>query len=415
MYKKLLAAGLGICLAAASLTGCGSSATGNKAVATVGDTKIEYNLVNFMLRYNQAEMQSIYGAYLGTDYWTNYGSESRSSILQNLENMVILEQHMDDYNVSITDEEKTQISEAAAAFIAANDEATLKEMGADQETAERILTLYTIQRKMYLAIIAGVDTNVTDDEAAQKKVQYAFFSTADTTDSDGNKVERTDEEKAEIKAQAQQVLDAVKAGTDMDEALKEVDEDKKSTTSTYGSDNGTLSDALKEAADKLTEDGQVSDELVEIDSGYYVLKLVSLFDRDATDARKEEIISDRKSALYSDTTQEWLDAVDVTTDDKLLAKLTFVDTWQLKETETESETGTESTSDTESTSETGSEAESESASETAAETESESASETAAETESESASETASETETESASETETTSETETASETETK
>ena len=56
MYKKLLAAGLGICLAAASLTGCGSSATGNKAVATVGDTKIEYNLVNFMLRYNQAEM-----------------------------------------------------------------------------------------------------------------------------------------------------------------------------------------------------------------------------------------------------------------------------------------------------------------------------------------------------------------------
>ena len=280
MYKKLLAAGLGICLAAASLTGCGSSATGNKAVATVGDTKIEYNLVNFMLRYNQAEMQSIYGAYLGTDYWTNYGSESRSSILQNLENMVILEQHMDDYNVSITDEEKTQISEAATAFIAANDEATLKEMGADQETAERMLTLYTIQRKMYLAIIAGVDTNVTDDEAAQKKVQYAFFSTADTTDSDGNKVERTDEEKAEIKAQAQQVLDAVKAGTDMDEALKEVDEDKKSTTSTYGSDNGTLSDALKEAADKLTEDGQVSDELVEIDSGYYVLKLVSLFDRE---------------------------------------------------------------------------------------------------------------------------------------
>ena len=147
----------------------------------------------------------------------------------------------------------------------------------------------------------------------------------------------------------------------------------------------------------------MSDELVEIDSGYYVLKLVSLFDRDATDARKEEIISDRKSALYSDTTQEWLDAVDVTTDDKLLAKLTFVDTWQLKETETESETGTESTSNTESTSETGSEAESESASETAAETESESASETA------------SETETESASETETTSETETASETETK
>ena len=62
----------------------------------------------------------------------------------------------------------------------------------------------------------------------------------------------------------------------MDEALKEVDEDKKSTTSTYGSDNGTLSDALKEAADKLTEDGQVSDELVEIDSGYYVLKLVSV-------------------------------------------------------------------------------------------------------------------------------------------
>ncbi|MDO5422755.1 MAG: peptidylprolyl isomerase [Eubacteriales bacterium] len=389
MYKKLLAAGLCVCLAAGTLTGCGSDA--GKTVAQVDDTKIEYSLLNFMLRYNQAQMQTYYGSFLGTDYWTSYGESSRDGVLEDLETMILLEKHMDDYGVSLSDEEKSAVTEAATAFMEANDAETLEAMTATQEIVERVLTLYTVQSKMYYAIIADVDTNVTDEEAAQKTVQYVFFSTADTTDDDGNTVARTDEEKAEIKAQAQEVLDAVKAGTDMDEALEAVDDSKTSYTTSYGADNGTLNDTLKEEAEKLTEDGQAAEEVIETDSGYYVLKMVTLFDEEETDEYKETIISERKSDLYSEVTDGYLEAATVTKNDKVLEKMDFVDTWELK-VETESEAETEDVS----------EAETESAVETevvtdAAETETASESETEVVTDAETdAAETAAETETES-------------------
>ncbi|MFQ9153582.1 MAG: hypothetical protein ACLR6B_21520 [Blautia sp.] len=77
----------------------------------------------------------------------------------------------------ITDEDKTKITDAAGKFIETNDEKTMKAMNATQENVERLLTLYTVQSRMYNAIIADVDTNVSDEEAAQKTVKYVLFST----------------------------------------------------------------------------------------------------------------------------------------------------------------------------------------------------------------------------------------------
>lgn len=53
--KKLLAAGLCLGLALGTVTGCGAGNEG-KTVATLDGEKIDYALVNFMVRYNQAGM-----------------------------------------------------------------------------------------------------------------------------------------------------------------------------------------------------------------------------------------------------------------------------------------------------------------------------------------------------------------------
>lgn len=422
MLKKLLAAGTAFCLAAGILSGCSSEADASDVVASVGDTDIELGLVNFLMRYNQAQLQTTYGAYLGEDYWQNYGADSRTSILENIETMVLSEQHMEDYGVSLTEEEETAISDAAAAFMEGNEEDVLTAMSADQETVERAMTLYTINQKVYTAVIAETDTEVSDEEAAQKTVRYVFFSTGSTTDEEGNTVEMTDEEKEEVRATAQQVLDAVKSGTSMDDALEEAGEDRTSITASYGEDNGSLSDTLKEAANELTEDGQAADSLIEIDTGYYVLQMESMFDEEATETRKDEIVSERRSDHYTEVTDGWREDTEITVNEDLLAQLDFDDTWQLVTEETETETAAETTAETstettaaETTDETSAEsAESETAesaeTETTAETETETAAESASETETE---ETADETESETAVETESESETETETETE--
>ena len=265
---------------------------------------------------------------------------------------------------------------------------------------ERLLTLYTIQSRMYNAIIADVDTNVSDEEAAQKTVKYVLFSTAGSTDEDGNSVEMSDEDKAAKKEEAQKLLDAVKGGEDMADALKDLGEDRSPVTSSYGTDNGTLNDSLKEAADKLS-DGEVADELIETDGGYYVLQMVTTFDEEKTNEQKDTIISQRKSDLYTSTLDGWKEDAKISTDSDLLSELDFTDTYQLKETETEASTDTtEGTGETET--EAGSEAEAtEAASEAASEAETtEAATEAASEAAStEAASETAAETETETATE----------------
>ena len=228
-----------------------------------------------------------------------------------------------------------------------NDQATLKSMGATKERVARVLELYTIRNKMSNAIVADVDTNVTDDEAAQKTINYVVFSTADTTDSDGNKVVLTDDEKAALLANAQKVRDAVAGGKSMEDAVKDVDDTKTVSSTSYGDNDEsyTLDEAIRNAADKL-KDGEVADEVITTDAGYYVIQMKATYDPDATASKKERIINERKSSKFSEVYDAWESAADYTQDDALLKEITFNDIYQMA-TEAQSETGTESTESTE--------------------------------------------------------------------
>lgn len=361
LAKKLLAAGLSLGLALGTMTGCGNS-NAAKAVATVDGVEISYGLVNFMTRYNQAQMQSMYGSMLGDNMWDSYGSTMKSGVVESFEQMVILEKHMDEYGVTVSDEEKQTIADTAKAFIESNDKDVLEAMTADQATVERMLTLTLINKKMQLAIIKDVDTEVSDEEAAQKTVQYVFFSTADTKDDEGNTVAKTDDEKAAMKQHAEEILDAVRNGKSMEDAAKAIDESLNVAKTSYGTDNGSIDATLKAAVDGL-KDGECAAEVVETDNGYYAAQMVSTFDKEATENQKKTIVNQRKSDKFSEVYDAWKEAAEITTDDALIEEITFKDTFEMKSTETESaaetEAGTEGSSETQ--------AESASESETAAE------------------------------------------------
>lgn len=443
--KRILAAGMCASMAMGLLTGCSSS--NDEVVAKMGDTKLTLGEANFMLRYSQAQTQSYLGAMFGegtnvfqqdlTGSGQAYGETVKESVLNDLKDMTILEQHMSDYNVELTDEDKAAIEEAAKQFIADNSKDVLKEMSATEETVSRILTLYTIQSKMETAIEADVDTEVSDEEAAQKTIQYAYFTipeteseTEDATEATSadesasetetgteavseteteteatsesetvaeTETEATSEteaaseaaseetsedtteseteesaEKKETRETVQGIIDAVQGGETLEDAVKAADESKSLTSYSYGADEETLNENLKNAADALS-DGEIAPEPVEGENGFYVVQMVSTFDRDATDQKKEEIIKDRKKELYDNKIAEW-DTESFDINEKVWDKVTFEEIFTLKQEETESETGTESASeastDTEGISEAESVSETEGVTEAASETES---------------------------------------------
>lgn len=124
MKNRLAVAGLCFTLTAGMLTGC--SGNSGKAIITLDGQKTEYAVANIMLRYSQAQMQAFYGAYLGDNLWSQYGDSTKSTMMDTLKQMLILEQHQDEYNVSLTDDDKKKIDEAAQQFMDDNDQATLK-------------------------------------------------------------------------------------------------------------------------------------------------------------------------------------------------------------------------------------------------------------------------------------------------
>ena len=430
--KRILAAGVCATMTMGLLTGC-SSSTG-KTVAKMGDAEITLGEAEFMLRYNQAKTQGYLGALFGegsnvfqqdlTGSGQAYGVTMKESVMNDLKDMILMEQHMSDYNVELTDEEKAAIEETAKEFLAENSKDVLKALAATEETVTRVLTLYTIQSKMQTAIEADVDTEVSDDEAAQKSIQYVYFTipeteseAEETTEAESGSEEDTTEaateaaeesgetvaetesetvseteteaagetetaaeetseavsendteeateaeteesaEKKETRETAQSVIDAVLGGETLEDAVKAVDENKSVTDYSYGADEETLNENLKNVADTLS-DGEIAAEPVEGENGFYVVQMVSTFDREATDQKKEEIINDRKQELLNSVLEGWAtDSFDI--DEKVWDTVTFDDVITLKSTEAETEEGTEDAADTDIESETDSEAASE--------------------------------------------------------
>ena len=317
----LLLAGL---LAAGALTGCGSLEDGD-VVATVNDTDITAGVANFYARYTQAQYETYYAGYMGDDMWSGEGEEGetyqdtvKDSILESLENMYLMEEHMDEYEVSLSDEEKNSIKEAASQFDESNGLAEKEKVSGTTDTVERILELLTIQKKVQDAIEAGADTEVSDEEAAQKSMQYVVFPFS-TTDEEGNSVDLTDEEKEALRTTAESFAAGAAGAADF--AAYATEQGQTSQDATFDGETSTLPAQLVEAADALDEGGTTG--LVEGDNGYYVARVTSLLDREATDAKKQEIVSQRQQELLNDTVDGWREDADIEVHERVWDKIDF--------------------------------------------------------------------------------------------
>ncbi len=356
--KKITGALLAGALGAAFLTGCSSPMDGTQPLLTSGEDTVTVGTGNLMLRMNQATMLSYYSMMGGstTGLWSQdsgdgetYGDTTKASVLDELENMLVQKQHAADYDVSISEEEQGKIEEAAQAFMDANTEETIQNLSVSQSDVETLLELYTYQTKMYDPMVADVDTNVEDSEAAQSRITYCRIDISDTQNEDGTTTPLTDEEKQEKKDQAQALLDKLQASADpasadMDAFAKEVNEDLNAVDNTFGDDDTLLDDKLKEAA-KTLQDGQVYGEVVEGENAYFVVRMDSVLDREATDAEKENIVSERQQNAYNDLLDQWKDDADITVNNREWDKVTLTDNEQytIKQPETEDTTEDSST------------------------------------------------------------------------
>ncbi len=355
--KKAALITVSVVTAVGSMTGCSQNLNGEQIVSTVNDEDIKVGLLNLMVRYQQAETDYWYSMYFGSsvDLWNEvadedtgetYGEQEVSEIMQSLEDMVILRQHADEYDISISDEETEKITETAQEFIKTNDAATIQKMGVDQEIVEEYLTLYYYQENMYDPMVADVDTEVSDEEAAQTGITYIEVEAASEDDSDSDSDWTSDSDSdsdsseevdaaamEEAQDTAQQILNELLANpdADMEEVAQSVDEDLYATDASFTTnpeedaedDSGVPEDVQTIA--KGLKDGEIADELVEAGDAFYIVRLDEMFDKEATEDEKETIVDDRQEEAYEELMTEWREESTIEENSSVLKKIKLTD------------------------------------------------------------------------------------------
>ena len=367
LWKKFAAAGLTAAMGVSMLAGCGNKDAkidGTKTAVTINDEAVSLGAVSFQARFQQAYMYQMYSQYFGTtqifdqvmDESTEktYGDQIKESVLENIEELVLIKQHAEEYDVALDDEKKAEIEKIAQAYIDENDEIVRAQIGASKEDVVYLLELQTIQDMMREPMAKDVDTEVSDDEAQQTTVTYlslakkteedlaADESAADESVSDESlsdesvseeaKAAQLEEANKEVKENAEKILADLKASDNAAEADMTAIAAKYDDTLTAASGQFTTNDptdttldaGVVEAAAEL-KDGEVCDKVIESDTHYYVFRVDKTFAKDETEAKKEQIVKDRKTEAYNNLIDKWKKEADIKVDDKVMATLLITD------------------------------------------------------------------------------------------
>lgn len=347
--RRLAALVLAGVLCLTTLVGCGAKSS--NTIATLGNENVSYGVANFIVKYQKASVDDMYAMYAtmyGVDsMWnldmTGSGSTTeaqfKAEAMNLIHEMYALKAHMADYGVEITDAEKAKIKEVANAFLAANSKEAIEELGATEEIVIEVLTLYTIQAKMFEAMTVDVDRNVSDEEANMRGYSMIHIDLSGHYDDASQWVKYTEEEIADIKSKA--------LGMNLDLKVKSMEDVAKEqgynvTTDAYHKEDLSMDKTLLAELNKLAE-GEIS-EMIETDTALYFLRIDADVDEEATEQNRQSILAEREYAAYEEAVKALMENDGWKVDNAVLNEIDFHNNFTLYETteSTESVDGTES-------------------------------------------------------------------------
>lgn len=332
-------------LASVAAAGCGSTINNDAAAVTLDDKEITMGVANFMAQYQAVQYDSYLLYYYGENMWSSDAGDGstmtesvKNEIMDQLQEFYLLDAHTADYDVTISDEEMNEINAAADQFMADNSNDAIKAMGATKENVAEMLRLYKIQTKMREKIIAEADTEVSDEECAQKTFSYVQFN----IESGSEEASITDDvTQAAVRTEADSFRGQAAEGN-----LEELAGSNEYTVQTcsYGTDdlneeeNTTFLDvAVLEAADKL-KDGEVASEVVETEDAYFVIRMDSTDDKEAAETKRQTIITERQNDKYDEVLQGYKDSCKWEINEDEWAKVNFDELYTIKVEETDTTT-----------------------------------------------------------------------------
>lgn len=246
--------------------------------------------------------------------------EIRESVVQDVIRVKMLNAHAEDYDIMLTEDQAEMVASETDAFYFNLTDQQIEDMQLDRELAHAVFTENEIASLVYDKIIEESGIEVSDEEAQMTTfydLYFPFYQVA----SNGDVSEISDEEKEEEHERAVEAYDQLTnpnkgQGATGAETLIQALADSYSLKDSgfqtmspgeivdvYGAD-------IAEDISKL-EDGSYS-LVTESEYGYHIFYLKAKTDRAATDARKAEILKNRRNVYLEGIFTKWQSDMDST-------------------------------------------------------------------------------------------------------
>lgn len=293
------------CLLLGVATGCAEKEQGTRVIFDTGFGKDEIFRIEGEsctlpeLRVYLTTMQNQYENVYGTEIWNvnvkgvTLEENIKDTVLAKIAQIKTMYLLAKSKGVELTEEQNHQIQAAAGEYFNSLGDTEIRELGVTQEMIYNLYQEYALADKVYQQIIQDINPEISDDEARTITVEHILLKKY-TIDNNGQRIEASEEAKAAAYQKACEIRAmAVDGEHNFEQLAAQYNED---SNTTYSFGKGEMDKAFETAAFDLGTD-EIS-EVVESEAGYHIIKCISTFNREVTDANKLKILEQRRKEAF---------------------------------------------------------------------------------------------------------------------
>lgn len=288
----------------------------------IGDTQVDYREGLIYLNAVQKE----YEQYYGNDIWS-YKVDSEGNTMGKLIKAQVLDQMIyikvvckkaDELAIVLSEEELLQVEEQTKEYMEKIKGSDLLLYGINTDIARRIYADNLLARKTFEVTTLNVNTDISNEEAAQSRYQTIAIRTY-KIDASGKKVFYEGNELTELLARVESLRTQALTTENFYKLASDNTEDATMLDFTGG--KGDFPEEYEEKVVGLRA-GQLS-EVIETPDYFYIFYCVTEFDEDATQAKKEEIILKRQEEEFERCYKEWKEQIAIEVNDEVWNAIGF--------------------------------------------------------------------------------------------